>query len=342
MIRRLARRLWSFAGLALFAAALWVLHQQLRIYHPREILAGLRQVPPWRILASLVLTAANYLVLTGYERLAFRYIRHPLPYRRIGVASFVGYALSNNVGFPMLSGSSIRCRLYSSWGVSGGEIARVIAFITLTFWLGLFALVGVLLLACPVDVPAGLHLPMATTRPIGVITLLILAAYVAWSLRRRPIALWGWELSVPPVRYALTQMLVSAIDLALAGSALYVLLPMLPLSYPAFLSVYLLAMVAGMCSQIPGGLGIFETGVLSLLSPILPGSVAIGALLIYRAVYYLLPLAVATLLLGTHEVLARRPVVRRNASRTAAPVFASGPRAPEPVAVERPVDEAQR
>ena len=131
-------------------------------------------------------------------------------------------------------------------------------------------------------------------------------------LEERSLKIREWEFSLPSTRLFLVQIAIASLDWALAGSVLYALLPAAAtLSWHGFLGVFLLAQIAGMASQVPGGLGVFESVILLLLSPVLPASSIFGSLLIYRAVYYLLPLAVAALLLGTHEALLREREIER-------------------------------
>ena len=108
---------------------------------PRRHPATSTRCPIDQILLAAALTLLGYLVMTGYDTLAFRYIRHPLPYFKIALASFIGYAFNNNVGFSGLVGGSLRYRLYNAWRLTAVEIAKVIAFCTISFWLG-FVLLG--------------------------------------------------------------------------------------------------------------------------------------------------------------------------------------------------------
>src|SRR5581483_3252339 len=110
MWRKLLHNLGPFIGVFLFAAALWVLHHELRQYHYHEVMRNIEALPAVRLLLALVLTVLSYLLLTGYDLLSFRYIHHPLPYRKIAPASFVGYAFSHNIGLAILTGGSIRYR----------------------------------------------------------------------------------------------------------------------------------------------------------------------------------------------------------------------------------------
>jgi phosphatidylglycerol lysyltransferase len=300
-------------GIFLFAVAIWILHHELRAYHFHDIMRHLEELTAYRLLLSFALTILSYLIMTGYDTLALRYIRHPIAYGKIALASFIGYAFSNNIGLSMIAGASVRYRLYSAWGLSAFEIAKVVAFCTLTLWLGFFTIGGVVFVFEPMVVPKALHLPFASVHPLGGIFLMLVGGYLLWSaLRKRPLKIWEWEFPLPSTRLFFVQMAIASFDWALAGSVLYALLPATAtLSYPGFLGVFLLAQIAGLASQIPGGLGVFESVILLLLSPILPASSIFGSLLVYRGIYYLLPLGVAAVLLGTREALQRKEGFRR-------------------------------
>jgi phosphatidylglycerol lysyltransferase len=121
MLERLRRGLPVVIGLVLFAVALWVLRTELRAVSWPTLTADVLGTPLWKLALALGLTALNYLVLTGYDLLAFAYIEKSLPRARIAIASFLAYAISNNVGFAMLSGASVRYRFYTRWGVTAED-----------------------------------------------------------------------------------------------------------------------------------------------------------------------------------------------------------------------------
>jgi phosphatidylglycerol lysyltransferase len=313
MKKKLLHSLGPLFGLLLFAVALWVLHHELKAYHFQDILRQVENLPTHRLLLALALTILSYLIMTGYDTLALRYIQHPLTYAKIALASFIGYAFSNNIGLSMIAGGSVRYRLYSGWGLSTLEITKVVAFCSLTLWLGFFTLGGAIFLVEPMVVPKVLHLPFASVRPIAMIFLALVMGYLLWSaLRKRPLRILEWEFPMPSSNIFLSQIAIASLDWVLAGSALFAFLPSLPnLSFPGFLGIYMLAQFVGLVSQVPGGLGVFETVVILLLSPTLPASETLGALLAYRGIYYLLPLFVAVALLGVQEVFQKKMEVQR-------------------------------
>jgi phosphatidylglycerol lysyltransferase len=315
MKSKLLHSLGPLLGLLLFSAALWVLHHELRAYHYRDIVRHVGELSPHRLLLALALTILGYVALTGYDALALRYIRHPLAYEKIALASFVGYAFSNSIGFATITGGSIRYRFYSAWGLSAVEVTSIVAFCGLTFWFGFFTLGGIVFLLDPPSVPASLHLPLASIRSLGVIFLLPVAGYLLWGVvRKGPLKIRGWEFPLPSFQLSLAQLAVSSLDWATAAGVLYFLLPpAATLSYLGFLGIFLLAQVAGLVSQVPGGLGVFETVMLLLLSPTFPASVVLGSLLVYRGTYYVLPLIIAAVLFATRELLVGKERVKRTA-----------------------------
>ncbi len=311
MIKRLAPLL----GVFLFGFALFLLHRELRDYHYRDVIRQFGWLSRRQVFEALLLTLVNYLVLTGYEKLGFEYISRPLKFRKVAVTSFIANAFSNNVSLAMLAGSSVRYRLYSGWGLSATEITKIILFYTLTFWIGLFALGGTVFLLEPVNIPRLLHVPFHSAHPIGWIFIFLILGYLAWVISRKGLQFREWELSPPSLKIALLEIVISSLDWALAAGVLYVLLPeQSTASFPVFLCVFLLAQVAGLVSQVPGGFGIFETVTVVLLSSTAPTPSLLASVLAYRGIYYLLPLGLASTLLGTHEVLERSPSIKRFAS----------------------------
>jgi phosphatidylglycerol lysyltransferase len=240
--------------------------------------------------------------------LALRYVGNLLPYRKTAFASFLSYAFSNTLGFGMLTGGSVRYRLYGSWGIQTLDIARIVLFCTVTFTLGLFAFGALVFLLCPLNIPEWLHMPFASTRPLGALFLTIVAAYFGASLLlRSPLRVWALELPVPRPLLATAQVALATLDWTLAGSTLYMLLPhRSPVPLPHFLAVFILAQVAGIVSQMPGGLGVFETVMVLLLSPLLRAPDMVAALMAFRFIYYLAPLALATGVLGANELARKR------------------------------------
>jgi phosphatidylglycerol lysyltransferase len=311
MKKSLAHNAGYLISLALFSVAMVVLHHELKHYNIQDIIAELRQVRPAFLGFAFLLTVLDYLVLTVYDALALSYIRHPLEYTKIAVASFIGYVFSHNM--TIVGGSTARYRIYSALGVSAGEVARLVIFCGLTFWLGFFALAGAVFLVEHQDIPEILHIPFTSAWPIGIIFLMAVFTYFALTVfRRQPLKVRGWELDIPSIPISLGQIAIASLDWLLACGVLYALLPAaVKLTYFEFLGMFMLAQAVGLLSYVPGGLGVFETVVLLLLSDHLEKSAVVGSLVLYRLIYYLLPFAVATGLLAIHELAVKKHVLRR-------------------------------
>ncbi|MBN3908621.1 MAG: UPF0104 family protein [Nostoc sp. NMS1] len=304
MLKKLQLNFSTLFGFSLLVLSVWAIANELHEYNYRDILNSLAAIPKSRLSWAIWLTVLGYLVMIGYDILGFSYINRSLNWNKIALTSFISSAFSNTIGFALLTGSAIRYRFYASWGVSAVAIAQVIAFANFTFWLGMFAVAGCLFLINPLKIPTQLHLPFATVRPIGVIFLLLVAGYLLGSIFiKQPLIIRGQEFRFPSFKISLIQIAISGIDWILAAAILYAVLPSnISLSYLDFLGIYLLAMFAGVVSNVPGGLGVFETIILLILSSKVSAAAILGSMLAYRGVYYFLPLLVASGLLGIYEI----------------------------------------
>ncbi|MBE9168635.1 UPF0104 family protein [Pleurocapsales cyanobacterium LEGE 06147] len=289
------RQIFSFLiPLLLLSLCVWSITRELQGYSLQELWHSLIQIPKRRKLEAIALTALGYLTITGYDLLAFRYIRHSLTPTKIIFTSFLSYAVGNTVGFTLFSGTAIRYRFYSPWGVSPLKIAKIAAFIQLVFWLELLAISGVVFLIEPLTVPTPLKLPFQSVYPLGILFVSIVGLYLLVSFwYREPLRIRGEELALPSVKLSLGILVVAVLDWGLAAAVLYRLLPSSSLSYPDFFGIYVLALTVGTISTVPGGLGVFETVILWLRPSSLSVPEVIRALVAYRGIYYVLPLIVA-------------------------------------------------
>ena len=301
-------RLTPVLVVVLFGAALWVLQRELARYHYRDILHTLENLPTAHLAAALALTLLGYFALTGYDQLSLVYIRKPIGFARTTFTSFIAYTFSNTLGLPLLTGGSIRLRLYSAWGLSAAEIGQAVAFSATTFFIGILGVAAVSYLAVPgaALLTAGLH--PALLRAVSVVSLGAVGAYLVWAVAwRRPLSVRGIALRPPGPGLALAQVGVALVDWLLAAATLYVLLPAgHTVTFPAFLGLFLLAQAAGLVSHVPGGLGVFEAVLMVTLRDEVPAAALLGSLVAFRAVYYLLPFAVGAVLLVGYEVRRRR------------------------------------
>jgi phosphatidylglycerol lysyltransferase len=306
-----ARNAGYLISLALFCIAIVILHHELRHYHIRDIIAELRKVKLAFLGLAVLLTILDYLVLTAYDALALRYIRHRLEYTRIALASFIGHVFNHNM--TIVGGSTARYRIYSALGVPASEVAQLVIFCGLTFWLGFFTLTGTVFLVERQEIPEVLHIPFTSAWPVGIIFLAVVLAYlVSVAFRRQPLNVRGWELAIPSIPISVGQIVIASLDWLLACGVLYALLPAaVKLTFFKFLCFFLLAQAVGLLSYVPGGIGVFETVILLLLSDHLEKSAIVGSLVLYRLVYYLFPFALATGLLAVYELTTKKHILKR-------------------------------
>lgn len=307
------RHLRALGGIALLAAAAFALHAALRHTPPAEVWASVRGIAPGAIAACLLLTAACYALLAGYDVLAWRHLGERPPLRRIAAASLVGYGLAHTLGASLVTGGLARDRLHAS---SPGRIAKVVMFCGVTSFIGYLAFSGLTLLAWPT---AGepLGVPAVASVAAGSVALLAVAAYLALAWRRpAPFAWRGHQISMPEPRVALGQTVLGLVEWSVAALALAPLLPeRFPL--PVMLAAFALAKTLAFFIHTPGGIGVFEAAMLSLAPAGIPLADVAAALVAYRALHFLLPFALAAGALGLHETLAHRRLRRNRHPATA-------------------------
>ena len=308
------QRITHLLPVALFACALYIVHNQLKVHHLSDILSSLQSIPMRIVFAAFVLTVINYLVLAGYDWLALRFTGHKqIPLPKMIAAALLSYAISNNTGHAWAAGGSIRYRFYSKWGVPGWDILKISLFQTVTYLLGALSLglVGSLLL------PHYLSNTVREPQAIHWVTLICAAALLVYwgavGFWRKPLLIKGFELYLPSLTMAFWQTLVASIDVVLSSLVLWVLLlGKVDISFGAFVVVFVVAQVMGVISQVPGGIGVFESAFLWLMSDIEATDqhlVLIGALLLYRIIYYFIPLLLAGGGLLSYEIYSRRELL---------------------------------
>ncbi|MHB8902143.1 MAG: lysylphosphatidylglycerol synthase domain-containing protein, partial [Thermoguttaceae bacterium] len=258
---------WQRVGrwliVTVFAGSLWILYWDLAQYDLQDVSRQILEIPGWRLLAAVCLTVANYVVLIGYDVLALRAIQHPLSWPKTAFGSFTGFVSSYNLG-PLLGGSAVRFRLYSSWGLSPSEILQVLGMLGITFSVGVMFLAGAVFVGLPGDELQFLPITAGYVRGLGVLLLGLTAGFVALAAWwRRPLRLMGTEVRLPPASITVAQILIAAVDFLITAGCLYVLVAhQVHLSYWQMLAIVLLAMVTAVVSHVPGGVGVFELVVL--------------------------------------------------------------------------------
>jgi phosphatidylglycerol lysyltransferase len=290
-------------GVAVVALAAYVIHRVSAEVHLADIEAALAATPLRSILLGLLLTATSFLAMSLYDVLGAEQVAPGrVPKAIAAFAGAASFAVANAVGFHVLTGVPIRYRLYAGAGLDMAQVGHIVGNALVAFWLGVATLLGAAMLIDPVGVPLLDRLDPRLDRVLGAVILAVIAGMVLWLGRNpRTLALFGWRLVLPGAAGMLARIGLGVVDVGCAAAALYVLLPAdVQPGYAVFLLVFLTAIVAGAASHVPGGLGVLEATVLVGLGAGTNPDV-IAALVVFRVLYYLLPLALAGLTLALFE-----------------------------------------
>ncbi|MFI8982955.1 bifunctional lysylphosphatidylglycerol flippase/synthetase MprF [Ectopseudomonas khazarica] len=311
-------------SLLLFGLALLACWHLVREINPDQVRDSLAAVPPRALFAAMLATVLGFLLMLAYEWSASRYADVRLPASTLALGGFCAFAIGNAVGLSALSGGSVRYRLYTRNGLGAGDVARMSLFASLSLGISLPILAALAALFDLADAAAALRLPapllalLAVAVLLAALTLVLLLARKRLAERPAPgcwqVDLGRFSLRLPGVRMSLVQLLISSLDVLIAASVLYCLLPEAP-PFSSFVLIYMLALAAGVLSHVPGGVGVFEAVLLAAFSSRIDPAGLVAAMLLYRLLYVLLPLLVAGLLLLAVE--ARRLWFPRHVARVA-------------------------
>lgn len=308
---RLTSQTWwpwfkRIATLLFFALVGWLIFNQAREIEWGEVLAAISRYSVLSLALAAGLAAISLLVYSCFDLLARSYTGHKLKTGTVMTVTFISYVFNLNLG-SLVGGIAFRYRLYSRLGLEPGVITRITTFSMLTNWVAYLLLGGFIFAVLPPTPPDDWPITATHLRLIGMVLLAVAAAYVSLCAfsGKRMLRLRGHEIALPSLRMAGLQLFIGTVNWLLISSIIYVLLQQ-RVEFPTVVSVLLLAAVAGVITHVPAGLGVLEAVFVALLSHRLPQPFLIGALLAYRMVYYLGPLAVAAVVYAVTEARARK------------------------------------
>jgi len=269
-----------------------------------QVVVALKATDRSDVISAALFVAAGYFTLTFYDLFALRTIgANHVPYRIAALAGFTSYSVGHNVGATVFTGGAVRYRVYSAWGLTAFDVAKICFIAGLTFWLGNATVLGLGIAYEPEAASAIDQLPPWFNRIIAIAALCILAGYVAWVWAKpRVIGRAGWSVTLPGGPFTLLQVVIGIIDLACCALAMYVLLPDAPpIDFVRLAVVFVSATLLGFASHSPGGLGVFDAAMLVALIEYDKEQLVAG-LLLFRLLYYIVPFALSLLILGAREL----------------------------------------
>lgn len=290
-------------GVGLFGLGLFALHHLLKPVDPQAVLAHVHATPTPVLLAAALATAIAYAALVGYDILALRFIGRSLPLRVVSLGGFLAYAFGNTIGVSVVSGGAVRYRIYSAFGLNAFEVATVSGYIAVALGTGL-TLAGFAALALHPHVVANV-LPLSADLVrwgSALIFVLSVALILFISVGNRSLRIWKLELRLPSPRNLAGQAVVTLIDVVAAAFTLWILMPAGTPPFASFVAIYAIAMMVGILSHVPGGVGVFEAVVIGTLPAGVPVSEVAAALLMFRVIYYLLPFLMGFALVSLNEL----------------------------------------
>lgn len=320
--RNLGRAIGAALSLGIFLLSIFVMARVVANLDLGALRQAVAATSAEQITAAIGLTALSYLALTGYDALALRHVRAKAPYRVTALASFTSYAISFTLGFPLITGGTVRYWIYGRAGLTAAKVATLTLIAGMTFWAGMAFVIGCALLLRAEAISTIILVSPTLNAIVGAGVLGAIGAYVIWvAAQRRRVRIRGFRLQLPSAWLTLGQIALGVIDLCAAAGVLYVLLPASArLDFATFAATYVFACLLGVASHAPGGIGVFEATIIKFV-PTPNEAALLASLLLFRIIYYLGPFVLALALLGADEALRRwkglrEAMERREAAET--------------------------
>lgn len=299
---------WLKRGMALFCFIMVpaLLFMLIRNLDWQEVKHALGSYKASTLLIGAGITLASYLVFASYDLLSKRYTGHAVPATKVLPLAFVCYAFNLNLS-SWVGGIALRYRLYGKLGLHAATITQILTLGLITNWLGYLMIGGAVFAMGYPNLPEGMKIGATGLRLIGTAMVLVGVAYLLACAfaKKRTWQIRGNEITLPTFRFALLQAATGALNWALMGSLIFLLLPA-KASYFEVLAILLISSIAGVITHIPAGLGVLETIFITLLQGEYSKGALLAALIGYRALYFLLPLAISCVMYLVLEQRTRR------------------------------------
>jgi hypothetical protein len=300
------KRLGIAASLLIIVFAVTTLVHTLKGVDTGKILTALTEIAPHRIALAALCVVGAFCTLTFYDFFALRTIgKTHVPYRIAALSSFTSYTIGHNIGATVFTGGAIRFRIYSGYGLTAIDVAKICFLSGLTFWLGNLFVLGFGMAWHPWAASAMDLLPPAMNRLIALGCLSGIVAYFIWlsiGKNRRELGQNGWKVILPSARLTLVQILIGVVDLGFCALAMFLLMPMQPdIDFISLAVVFILATLLGFASHAPGSIGVFDAAILVAL-PEFGSEQLLATLALFRILYFLIPFGISISIMGTREL----------------------------------------
>jgi uncharacterized membrane protein YbhN (UPF0104 family) len=297
---RLLRQLvWHMVAFLLLGAAAYILWREFHEISPAEVAAAIRAWGWDSIFLALGLSASSFLLMGFVEWMGLRWAGAMVPLPRALAGSFIASSIAHTLGANLIVSGAVRARFYARHGITLRQVAATTVFHGFSFTVGIATLAGLaFLLAGSRELSAVSRIPSNVADSAGVILIAGVLGYVVLcAVLHRPLRAFGHSVRLPSWRVAIAQICIGTMDNAVAAAILWVLLPDGAIGYVTFVGAYAPSVVVGLASHVPGGMGVFEGSISTLIKGVDPAGLA-AAFLGYRVFFFLLPLTVGSLSLA--------------------------------------------
>src|ERR1700759_3685775 len=145
------------------------------------MLVALTDIPAHNIVLAGLCVVCAFCTLTFYDFFALRTIgKKHVPYRIAALSSFTSYSIGHNIGATVFTGGAIRFRIYSDYGLSAVDVAKICFLSGLTFWLGNAFVLGIGMAWHPAAASGMDQLPPAVNRIIALGVVAAIGASLVW------------------------------------------------------------------------------------------------------------------------------------------------------------------
>ncbi|MBO7243955.1 MAG: UPF0104 family protein [Alphaproteobacteria bacterium] len=273
-----------------------MIYKEVSLVGLSTLITSLKKTSLFLLISGLILTLINFLFLAGYDFLGLQYLKRKLPFLTVFKISALSFAISNVAGHTYASGSALRYLLLKKFEFQKKEIFILVGFISL---LSVFGLMIGFLLALFVKILGAI--PVHFLHPFlfyltGATCLLIFLFYFFKIVpNKRELKIKNIRLKAPSFSLSAKGIFIGLMDFLSLYSVFYLFLASngdfhLLFVFPAFA----FALVLAYLSQVPAGIGVFE----SLFLILYPHesdekAIILTAFILFRVVYYIIPFCLA-------------------------------------------------
>lgn len=280
----------SAIKLAIISVVFVLLYKEFRHINIRELFGLLSRLSDWERGALLVMGLSAFMLIILYDFIMAKFFELKLSPKTIFKIGWISAAFNNLIGLGGLSGGTVRVKMYQDAGVEKEKSFDVSVSIWAATSLGLAFLM--------------LVLSPFLTKFHYFYLLILVGLYVPFFLFGQYIPFFS---DLPIVRNIFSVKSLSQRFILLAISSFewlgasvffgYLLRLYNPdITYPIAICTYIVAMIVGMISFLPGGLGSFELMCVLILGHFGYDTTSLAAsILLYRLIYYIVPWVIGML-----------------------------------------------